>query len=74
MCGAAQAGKDNLSLSDAMSELKQQAEEMAQKAQVDAKSAAEELSEANAQLQSTKNALEAEQKSGAHLQVRLNLA
>ena len=69
ICLVLQADQDNLSLSDAMTQLKQQAEEMAQKAQKEAETAAAELAEADSQLQNTRNALETEQNSGASLQV-----
>lgn len=56
-------------MSEAMKELKGQAEEMARKAQADASAAARELAEANAVLEQATDALNAEQQAGEGLQV-----
>ena len=64
-----QAGSEQLSMSEAMTELKKHAQEMAAKAQAEAEVAAQDLAAANAQLERAHAALEAERNTAAQLQV-----
>lgn len=66
-----QANQQQMTMSDAMAELRKQAEEMSQKAQKDADQAAQELQTANSKLESAHNALQEAENSNQSAQVTI---